>query len=199
MLEISALSTAYRGADLLEKETQSAAKEKLRKFVALRLEIASLSDDDMSALIDRVRTGERLQDELWSIAESSLDVESDSMNNGIFVNAVLEMIKANDERLQVTLFNRISPVIWITLVLMALLSMFIMGFQAGLTGSRSRCATWTLAFTFSAVMVLVTDLDRPKMSLFEMNQQLMIELQNKMNQTTLMTTEARSELWASSL
>ena len=64
--------------------------------------------------------------------------------------------------------------------MMALLSMIVMGYQAGLTGTRSRLATWTLAITFSAVMALVTDLDRPNMSLFSLNQQLMKELEKRM-------------------
>jgi hypothetical protein len=63
---------------------------------------------------------------------------------------------------------------------MSLLSMTVMGYQAGLTGTRSGLATWTLALTFSAVMTLVTDLDRPNMTLFEMNQSLMVELENRM-------------------
>ena len=55
-----------------------------------------------------------------------------------------------------------------------------MGYQAGLTGTRSILATWALAATFAAVMVLITDLDRPRMSLFKLNQQLMVELANRM-------------------
>ena len=58
--------------------------------------------------------------------------------------------------------------------------MLVMGYQAGLTGTRSRLATWTLAATFSLVMTLITDLDRPNMSLFRLNQQLMVELENRM-------------------
>ena len=81
---------------------------------------------------------------------------------------------------QAALFNRISPVIWITLFLMSLLSMIVMGYQAGLTGTRSGLATWTLAITFSAVMTLITDLDRPNMTLFQLNQELMVELENRM-------------------
>jgi hypothetical protein len=64
---------------------------------------------------------------------------------------------------------------------MALLSMMVMGYQAGLTGTRSRLATWTLAVTFAAVMVLITDLDRPNMTLFRMDQGLMQELENRMD------------------
>jgi len=182
LLEITAVDSAYRGADLLEMESELAAKENLREFVDLRREMTKLPLNDFGAVEERIREAEKIHDQLWHIAESAMALEGDSVDTGIFASAVLEMIRANDERLQSTLFNRISPIIWITLYLMSLLSMLIMGFQAGLTRSRSRLATWTLAITFSAVMVLVTDLDRPRTSLFKMNQQLMVELQNRMNQ-----------------
>jgi len=68
---------------------------------------------------------------------------------------------------------------------MSLLSMVVMGYQAGLTGSRSNLATWTLAITFSAVMTLITDLDRPNMALSQMNQDLMVELENRMEENTV--------------
>jgi len=98
------------------------------------------------------------------------------------VRAIMELIRANDERVQHTMFNRIPPIIWITLIAMCLLSMIVMGYQAGLTGKRSILATWTLAITFAAVLALVTDLDRPQNRLFKMDQSLMTELQNRINQ-----------------
>jgi len=182
LLEITAVGSAYRGTDLLETKYQQAAKELLREFVALRRETTTAADEnDFDSVVERIHRAERIHDQLWSIAESSMAIEGDSVEASIFVNAVLAMISANDERLQATVFNRISPIIWMTLFLMSLLSMIIMGFQAGLTGTHSRLATWTLAITFSAVMMLVMDLDRPRMSLFKMNQQLMVELQNRIN------------------
>ena len=72
--------------------------------------------------------------------------------------------------------NRIPLTIWMTLYLMAALSMIIMGFQAGLTERRSPVATITLAVAFSAVIILITDLDRPIMSFFEINKQLLVDL-----------------------
>jgi len=183
VLEISAVDAAYRGADLLGPQQQQTTKQLLREFVALRQETTrALRGNDIESFVKNIRKAERIHDQLWSIAELSM-AEGDSVDASIFVNAILAMIKANDERLQATIFNRISPIIWATLLLMSLLSMIIMGFQAGLTGTHSRLATWTLAITFSAVMMLVTDLDRPRMSLFSMNQQLMVELQNRIDPT----------------
>jgi len=182
MLEVSAIDSAFRGADLIKKDARIGAKDLLRQFTKLRLATAQAAKDaaDMDQLVEMVRESERIHDLLWSIAESSMEGAGDGEDTSIFAQSVLAMIDAHDARLQATFFNRISPVIWITLFLMSLLSMVVMGYQAGLTGTRSQLATWTLAITFSAVMALITDLDRPNMSLFQMNQQLMAEMVNRM-------------------
>lgn len=182
LLEISAVDSAYRGADLLGEQNQQTAKELLREFVALRRGAKKATDEnDFELVVDKIRQAGQIHDRLWEIAETSMTKEGDSVNASIFVNSVLAMIKAGDQRLQAKLFSRMSPIIWITLFLMSMLSMMIMGYQAGLTGTHSRLATWVLAITFSAVMMLVTDLDRPRVSLFKMDQQLMTELQNKID------------------
>lgn len=181
MLEISAIDSAFRGADLIQPNARIEAKELLLGFARLRLETtAAARQDDMVAVVEMVRESERIHDHLWSIAESAMEKDGGRDETGIFAQSVLDMISAHDARLQASLFNRISPVIWLTLFLMSLLSMVVMGYQAGLTGARSSLATWTLAITFSAVMTLVTDLDRPNMTLFHMNQDLMVALENRM-------------------
>jgi hypothetical protein len=189
LFEISAIDAAYRGADLLNERQQTSAKTLLRQFVQLRRDTSKAVDiDELDEVIEMIREAERIHDKLWQVADSSMSSPGDSIDDSIFVNAILEMIKANDERLQATLFNRISPVIWCALLLMSFLSMIVMGYQARLTGTRSILATWTLALTFAAVMTLVTDLDRPQMSLFKMNESLMIELQNRIDDDATSTT-----------
>ena len=85
-------------------------------------------------------------------------------------------------RLQAALMNRIPIIVWLILFFTAIMAMLVMGYQAGLTGKRTPVATVSLAIVISAVMILITDLDRPRMSLFEINNQLMINLQGKMEQ-----------------
>ena len=181
MMEVSAIDSAFRGADLLPEDDRTEAKELLIEFTKLRVELAATaSDAKIESVIEMIRESERMHDHLWSIAERSMEGSGSGESTGIFAGAVLAMINAHDARLQAALFNRIPPVIWLTLFLMSLLAMVVMGFQAGLTGTRSGLATWTLAITFSAVMMLVTDLDRTKMTLFRINQDLMLELENRM-------------------
>ena len=182
LLEVTAIDAAYRGASLLNQKSGSEARELLRQFVQLRRDTSGAEDaDELEEVVMLIRDAERLHDRLWQVADSSMQSPGDSIDDSIFSSAILEMIRANDERVQHTMFNRISPIIWLTLLAMSFLSMIIMGYQAGLTGKRSFLATWTLAITFAAVLTLVTDLDRPQMRLFKMNQSLMVELQNRIN------------------
>jgi hypothetical protein len=181
MLEVSAIDSAFRGADLIKQEERQEAKDLLAGFARLRVETSeAAATQDRELIIEMIRESERIHDRLWALAERSMEGAGDGEDTGIFAQAVLAMIDAHDGRLQTIFFNRVSPIIWLTLLGMAVLSMAVTGYQAGLTGTRSSLATWTLAISFAFVMILITDLDRPVMTLFEANSQLMVELQNRM-------------------
>jgi hypothetical protein len=185
LLEVGAIDQAFRGADLIQDEARLEAQALLVNFAQLRIETAAaIHVRDTDTAIRLIRESERIHDQLWSIVTSIMDDTGTGGRVGMFAQSVLTMIDAHDARLQASLYNRISPIIWITLFLMSLLSMLVMGYQAGLTGARSHLATWTLALTFSAVMTLITDLDRPNMSLFQVNQELMVELESRMAKNT---------------
>ena len=180
LLEINAIDSTYRSADLLGNNKDE-VKHLLQRFVQLRFDTSKAADSgEMETAFAMIRESEQIHDQLWEIAVAEMSDPTVGTENDLFPQSVLAMMDANDARLQAVLFNRISPVIWLMQFLMALLSMIIMGYQAGLTGTRSRLATWTLAVTFSAVMALVTDLDRPNMTLFHLDQSLMLDLQKHM-------------------
>ncbi len=95
---------------------------------------------------------------------------------------MIDLTNAQAKRIQAALINRIPEIIWATLFFTALLSMIVVGYQAGLTGNRSPMATLTMAIAFSSVMMLITDLDRPKMTVFDINDQMVVNLKDRMEQ-----------------
>lgn len=112
-------------------------------------------------------------------ANSSQNIKKDLAKNAqssMFMASVLALTDIHYTRVHSAVMNRIPITIWVTLYLMAALAMIIMGYQAGLTDRRSPVATITLALAFSAVIILITDLDRPVMSFFEINNQLLVDL-----------------------
>jgi hypothetical protein len=78
----------------------------------------------------------------------------------------------------------IPTLIWYVLFFITILSMITVGFQSGLSGKSSFKMGIVLALTFSAVILLIADLDRVTGNL-RVNQQPMFDLQKKLQTTTV--------------
>jgi hypothetical protein len=181
MMEVSAIDSAFRGTMLLDDSEQTLAQGLLEQFTRLRLAtVEAVKASESDKVVAMIRESEKIHDLLWEVAANAMVEGGQGEDAAVFAQSVLAMIAAHDARLQAAVFNRISPVIWITLSVMAVLAMLVTGYQAGLTGTRSGLATWTLAIAFSAVLTLITDLDRPRMTLFQLNQDLMVELERRL-------------------
>jgi hypothetical protein len=171
---------AFMQADLLEEPRRTEAKELLKDYIDSRREGTEVSDVPAEEeLVELLEKAEDIQHRLWMLAvnaDSPSEEENSSSVNSSFSTSVLLLIDIHYTRLHSAVMNRIPLTIWMTLYLMAALSMTIMGYQAGLTDRRSPVATVTLAIAFSAVIILITDLDRPIMSYFDINDQLLVDL-----------------------
>ena len=77
------------------------------------------------------------------------------------------------------LYNRISIIIFVTLYFAGFLTMALMGYQDRLTGARSPFAAFMLILTFSVVLALINDLERPYQEIFRVSQQTMVDLNKK--------------------
>jgi hypothetical protein len=171
---------AFMQADLLEEPRRTEAKTLLKDYVDSRREGTEVSDVPAEEeLVELLEKAEDIQHRLWMLAvnaDSTSEDDNPSSSDSSFSASVLLLTDIHYTRLHSAVMNRIPFTIWMTLYLMAALSMTIMGYQAGLTERRSPVATVTLAIAFSAVIILITDLDRPIMSYFDINDQLLVDL-----------------------
>jgi hypothetical protein len=172
---------AFMQADLLTEPGRSQAKQLLKDYIQLRSGNFKMTGDGITAQVtELIQTSEQIQQQLWLLATSSelqaKDNQIDVKKSELFMVSVLALTDIHYTRVHSAIMNRIPVTIWMTLYLMAALSMIIMGYQAGLTDRRSPVATITLAVAFSAVIILITDLDRPIMSFFDINKQLLVDL-----------------------
>jgi len=176
---------AFLQADLLTEPRRSQAKVLLKDYITLR-SVRTNQDMDNAAknIATLLEKSEDIQHQLWLIAAQTTrqakDAKREDKESELFMASVLALTDIHYIRVHAAVMNRIPLTIWITLYLMAILSMIIMGYQAGLTDRRSPVATMTLAVAFSAVIILITDLDRPIMSFFDINIQMLVDLQEDM-------------------
>ena len=176
---------AFMQADMMAEPERTQTKQLLREYIQLR-SVGRLGNEEAidQDLADALHLSEQIQRELWLLAVQGsrhiLKGQKSSEQNSMLMGSVIALTDIHYSRVHAAVMNRIPLTIWMTLYLMAMLSMIIMGYQAGLTDKRSPVATVTLALAFSAVIILITDLDRPIMSFFEINNQLLIDLNDYM-------------------
>ena len=166
--ESNAIGTAYLRADFLPEPGRSQIRAFFRQYVDMRLE-ATQTEKLESSIV----RSEQILDSLWAQASTLADKNADN-----------EVIDLHSERLMLATSFRIPEIIWIALLFVMFFSMLAVGYQFGIDGTRSILGTVVIALTFSAVIVLIADLDSPRRGLIKTNQAPLIALQKSLNKGT---------------
>lgn len=172
--EANAIGTAYLRAGMLPDKREE-IRTLLRNYVNARVEAVRLTKT-----IEGIRRSENIQNELWAEATAVAEKNPNSIVVGLFVQSLNQVIDLHAERVQASLRSRIPGAIWIGLFSVAALSLAGMGYHAGMVGTRRSLAILAVAFTFSVVIELIADLDRPQEGVLKVSQQALLDLQRSM-------------------
>lgn len=176
--EANAIGTTYLRAAMLPAAADE-VRGLLRDYVDVRL--AAVKSGEFAAGIQK---SEALQNLLWAHAVAAGQINPNSIVVGLYIESLNEVIDLHSERLVAGLRNRIPGVIWLSLSLIAVLSLGGMGYHQGLTGTARSGAAIAVALVFSAVFALVVDLDRPQEGSLVVSQQPLIDVRQSMNPPT---------------
>jgi hypothetical protein len=176
--EANAIGTTYLRAGMLP-ERREEIRALLRDYVDTRVEAVQ-----SGRIAEGIRRSERLQNQLWAHAIALGEANPTSIVVGLFIQSLNEVIDLHAKRVTAGVRNRIPDAFWVALFAVAVLSLGTMGYHAGLAGTSRTLAVIAVAFTFSAVIWLIADLDRPQEGLVNVSQQALIELQQSMNVPT---------------
>lgn len=170
--EANAIGTTYLRADLLTESHRGTVRDLLREYVDVRLEVARTGDVEAA-----MARSEELHAKLWAEAMAGAAEQPNSPMVGLFIQSLNEVIDLHATRLQVAVRSRIPVSIWMALFVVAAMGLGSMGYQAGLSGSSRSIAVVAVAFAFSVVVWLITDLDRTREGLLRISQHAMVDLQ----------------------
>jgi hypothetical protein len=170
--EASAVLRAYQRAQFLPEPQRGECSRLLRDYVELRTLVATpRSLAEMQELITR---SEGIQNALWREATTLAERPSPSLS--IFIQSLSELTDLQMKRVRAAVWNRIPPTIVLTLYGIAFLALTAMGYGAGLAESRTTLPSVMLILTFSAIIVLIVDLERPRQQLFHVAQEPMADV-----------------------
>ena len=167
--EANAIGTTYLRAGYLPEPASDQMRELLVEYIPLRI----ATSNQLGANIAR---SEELQREMWGIAQD-VARESGSDVVALFLESLNETIDLHESRIAAGLYARVPPTILWLLIGGAVLSLGLVGYNAGMTARRNPVIAGLLIVALGAVITIVVDLDRPADGFITTNQQPMIDLQ----------------------
>ena len=170
--EANAIGTTYLRAGYLEAPYSSEMRALLQQYLDTRLQDPATSEELISIII---RSTE-IQISLWSLTEALARDFPDSEVVSLFISSLNDMIDLQETRLA-AFRARIPASIWISVLFVGLFAFGLIGFHNGHQGSRGLPALIILILAFSAVVLLIADLDRPLTGFLRASQQPMQDLQ----------------------
>jgi hypothetical protein len=171
--DANAIEKTYLRAALLPEPNSTRIRDLLREYVDVAARISS----DPEKVQQVIMQSEMLQKRLWSEAVTVSEKTSDSIMASLFIQSLNEIIDVRTKRINWVFRHRIPTSIWGALYLVSVLGMAAMGYQSGLSGARSLVPAFLLGLAFSAVILLIANLDRPPGTLSKVSQQAIIDLQ----------------------
>ena len=165
--EASAILRAHQRIQLLPQPQRGACSSLLQEYVTLRLQTAAVrSVAEIEPLLKR---SESIQQSLWQEAAALTERPTPVLN--LFLQSLSELTDLQLKRVRAGVWNRLPTAILATLYGIAFLALTAMGYGAGLADSRTAIPSVMLILTFSAIIVLIVDLDRPRQQLFRVVQE----------------------------
>ena len=171
LAEANAISTTYMRAGFLPEPASSEIRSLLREYVPLRI-----ATDDPAALRAGIARSLELHSELWKRAEDLARSEPGSEVLTLFIESLNQVIDLHESRVTAGVYARVPPTILVLLILGSMLTLSMVGFNAGLTLRRSSLATIIMIGVLGAVITLIIDLDRPRGGFVQVSQQSLIDL-----------------------
>jgi hypothetical protein len=172
--ESIAIEDAYLKAGLLTPSRGKEIQEILRDYARLRA-TADIIDDSRTFN----EQSEEILKQLWGEIQLLLEDGNFDKLDELAVASVSSLIGLNERRTAAGTRSRVPPVLWVSLYTLLVFSMLGMGYFSGIKRERSPVANTALSISFSFVILLIADLDRPLEGLAKPDQSLMMELSRR--------------------
>ena len=178
MDEVNAIATVYRRAGMLPQSSAAEARTLLREYLELRVQLVH----EPHRLMDAIARSDEIQNQLWSEMEKTIAQERVSISHSLYIQSLNQMFEVHAKRVTVGLQFRIPDAIWFGLYLITAMAMVTVGYQSSLAKRRRYPVYLVLAIAFSAVIVMIADLDRAAGGAIRLSQQPLVELHQKLSE-----------------
>lgn len=176
--EANAIGTTWLRTRMLPQPQRDQVADLLREYVDLRL---ALYEHGLDRRTFRELLGQagRVQEQLWAHAVVLGESDPRSVQRGLFVQSLNEMIDLHESR-YAAMENHVPESILLLLIIVAAFSLNLTGYNSGITGHRYLVPTAVMTFLICGTIVMVADLDNGRQGLIRVSQNSLIRLRDSM-------------------
>lgn len=179
--EVNAVETTYLRTGFIPEPHCSEVRRLIREYVAVRADLVKRPQD----IVQAIAKSEDLQGRLWrhATAVAGADLKNQAIV-ALFMDSLNQMIDLHTKRVTVGTVYRIPPIMWLALFGLTVISMIEVGYLFGKSDNVNWLFIFALALAFSAVILLIADLDRSgsgKIGIIQVNPKPMLDLQQRLS------------------
>lgn len=173
--EASAIGGSYDYSLVLEEEAREQARQLLREYVALRLNVSNTSE-----AASTIARSEQILDKLWDEA-IAIAREKPTPIMAQYLAALGTMGDLHVARFSAEYTNRIPFSIILGLFAVAFLTMLLDGVYNSYGNRRNILGLMIVVLIISVVFIIIFDLDRTQEGLVTISQRTLLHLQQRLN------------------
>ena len=172
--EANAIGTTYLRAGYLADPYGVETRKLLREYVNLRIKAL-----DPAATKSAIARSEQIHDELWLMAEE-IAKENNASTISLYLSSLNEVIDLHTERISAELGFRVPPIMVLGLYVVAAMTMILIGVYDSYREKHNLIALIMMVLIVSVVFWVIIDTDRSNVGLFQIPQEALIDLQQRL-------------------
>ena len=169
--EANAIGVAWLRAGFLDETDSRLLRELLREYTEVRIAAANRE----IALPVALSRSEQIHGEMWIIIERNVEQGNESDIMVSLAEAVNDVIKTHSIRLTAGL-KRLPSILGLVLIMSAILCFLLVGVASSADRKRDTPAILLFAIVFTAVLMIIVDLDRPQEGTLRVSQTAMADV-----------------------
>ncbi|MFL5811326.1 MAG: hypothetical protein ACJ749_17520 [Flavisolibacter sp.] len=175
------ISTCYLRAGYLPEVQKTETRKLLANYTTLLLETPAAVDADMN-----VAKMEAIQMKVWQLAVSLTGENMDAELRSLYVGSVNDVLEIFSKRKTIVLVFRVPSAIWVSLLLLYVLSMFVVGLEIKSRKSRRKINILVMAAAFAMIVSLIVEMDlATKGSRFAISQKPLMDVQKMIKEDSM--------------
>jgi len=173
--QANAIGTAALRARTLPAPDDARALELLRQYLESRFQYNAAGNDD-AAILAAENRGNALEGQLWNVAHEQLGADPHSQRAALFTQALNDMFDLREKR-RFALNDQVPGAVTFLLYAVAFTALGLLGYSCGLNGRRRAPANLTFALMIALVLIIILDVDSPRVGFVRVSDESLIRLQ----------------------